>query len=85
MKPLPAKAALDAYFIEARSKLLDLAAILDRIGRGADAATVAADPRMARIRAALQTLLDKPSARAEDIQTLFSLPYDPEWKLPAPK
>lgn len=85
MKPLPAKAALDAYFIEARSKLLDLAAILDRIGRGADAATVAADPRMQRIRAALQTLLDKPAARAEDIQRLFSLPYDPEWKVPAPK
>ena len=85
MKPLPAKAALDAYFIEARSKLLDLAAILDRIGRGADAATVTADPRMARIRAALQALLDKPAARAEDVQTLFSLPYDPEWKVPAPK
>ena len=34
MTPLPATQALDRYFLEARSKLLDLAAILDRIGRG---------------------------------------------------
>ena len=34
MKPMTAKAALDAFFLEARSKVLDLAAILDRIGRG---------------------------------------------------
>ena len=33
----PAGKALDAYFLEARARLLDLAAILDRIGRGADA------------------------------------------------
>jgi hypothetical protein len=31
--PLAAAQALDDYFLEARSKLLDLAAILDRIDR----------------------------------------------------
>ena len=59
MNPLPASAALDAYFLEARSKLLDLAAILDRIGRGRDAEAVALDPRLGRIRQALEVLLDE--------------------------
>jgi len=85
MKPLPAKTALDAYFLEARCKLLDLAAILDRIGRGADADAVAADPRMARLRTATMALLDTPADRAEMVQSLFSLPYDPNWPVPAPK
>src|SRR3989442_320302 len=50
MTPLPADKALDAYFLEARCKLLDLAAILDRIGRGADSTVASADPRLARVR-----------------------------------
>jgi len=85
MQPLPAKAALDAYFLEARCKLLDLAAILDRIGRGTDAGAVAADPRLARIRTALQSLSESPDGRAEEVQRLFSLAYDPTWPVPAPK
>ena len=36
-EPLPAAQALEAYFLEARSKLLDLAAMLDRIDRGGGA------------------------------------------------
>ena len=34
MKPLPANKALENYFFEARCKLLDIAAILDRVNRG---------------------------------------------------
>ena len=34
MTPLPAPKALNDFFLEARCRLLDLAAILDRIGRG---------------------------------------------------
>ena len=85
MKPLPAQTALDAYFLEARCKLLDLAAILDRIGRGADAGAVAADPRLVRIRTAIQSLSESPGGRAEEVQRLFSLAYDPAWPVPAPK
>ena len=33
------------FFLEARSKMLDLAAILDRVGRGSDAGSLDADPR----------------------------------------
>ena len=56
MNPLPAPRALDQYFLEARSKLLDLAAILDRIGRGENADTATTDARVARIDKALEVL-----------------------------
>jgi hypothetical protein len=83
--PLAAQAALDAYFLEARSKLLDLAAILDRIGRGLDSAGVDADPRLAKVRQALEVLHDKSGGRAERIQQIFSLEYDPSWQRPQPR
>jgi hypothetical protein len=83
--PLPANKALDAYFLEARAKLLDLAAILDRIGRGADAAAVAADPRLAKVRQALAVLHDQSGGRAERVQHIFSLDYDPGWERPKPR
>jgi hypothetical protein len=85
MNPLPAATALDNYFLEARSKLLDLAAILDRIGRGRDAAAVAADPRLERIRRALEVLRDESGGRAERIQQIFSLEYQPNWERPQPR
>ena len=85
MNPLPAAKALDAYFLEARSKLLDLAAVLDRIGRGSGAAGVDEDPRLARIRQALEVLHDRSGGRAERIQQIFSLEYDPSWKRPQPR
>lgn len=82
MTPLTAPKALDAYFLEARCRILDLAAMLDRIGRGKDAATVGGDPRLARIREALEILHDESGGRAERIQQIFSLDYDPKWQRP---
>jgi len=82
MNPLPAGQALDAYFLEARSKLLDLAAILDRVGRGLEAAEVDHDPRLDKIRRALEVLHDRSGGRAERIQQIFSLDYDPAWERP---
>jgi hypothetical protein len=79
---LPAAKALDAYFLEARSKLLDLAAILDRIGRGGGADE---DPRLANVRRALEVLHDQSGGRAERIQQIFSLDYDPNWERPQPR
>jgi len=83
--PLPAGKALDTFFLEARSKLLDLAAILDRIGRGTDAARTANDPRVGHIRQALEVLLDQSGGRAERVQKIFSLDYDPSWERPKPR
>jgi hypothetical protein len=84
-EPLPAAKALDAYFLEARCKLLDLAAILDRIGRGAESAAAAKDPRLAKVRQALEVLHDETPGRAERVQLILSLEYDPAWELPKPR
>ena len=83
MTPLPAPRALDHFFLEARSKLLDLAAFLDRVDRGDGSAD--ADPRAAKISAALTILLSDATNKAEQIQQLFSLDYDPQWKRPQPR
>lgn len=85
MTPLPAAATLDAFFLDARARLLDLAATLDRVGRGAGAETVSADPRMRKIRQALEVLLNHPADRAAAVQQLFSLEYDPDWPRPQPR
>lgn len=85
MTPLPAAQALDRYFLEARSKLLDLAALLDRIDRGQEAAAVDNDPRLQKIRQALEVLHEQEGGRAEHIQQIFSLDYDPAWKRPEPR
>ncbi|AWM37545.1 hypothetical protein GobsT_44690 [Gemmata obscuriglobus] len=85
MNPLPAAAALDQFFLDARSKLLEAAAIFDRIGRGAGAETAAADPRMAKLRSAVEALLGDAPNKAELLQQIFSLAYDPEWPRPAPR
>ena len=85
MTPLPAKTALDAFFLEARCKLLDLAAILDRVGRGEGAGATEQDERLEKIREALEVLLDRSPARAERVQQIFSLAYDPEWEKPEPR
>ena len=83
MTPMPAARALDMFFLDARSRLLDLAATLDRLDRGAG--TAAADPRLARIRQALLTLLETEPGRAERVQQIFSLDYDPDWPRPQPR
>jgi len=85
LAPLPAARALDGYFFEARSKLLDLAAMLDRINRGLPGSELENDPRLERIRQALEVLHDKSGGRAERIQQLFSLEYDPGWERPQPR
>jgi hypothetical protein len=85
MTPLTAGQALDTYFLEARSKLLDLAAILDGIGRGAGAPGVTQDLRLEKIRRALEVLRDANGGRAERIQQIFSLDYDPSWERPHPR
>lgn len=85
MTPLSAQCTLDLYFLEARSKLLDIAAMMDRLSRGANAESLAEDPKMVRIRQALEVLLGGSADRAEQIQQLFSLPYDPTWARPSPR
>ncbi len=83
MNPLPADRALEQFFLDCRCKLLDVAATLDRIDRGTG--KVEADPRRQKIDKALKALLDSNSNRAELIQQIFSLDYDPRWTKPKPR
>ena len=85
MTPLPAPQALDAFFLEARCRILDVAAILDRIQRGRDAGGVASDPRVDKIRKAIEVLHDQSGGRAERIQQIFSIEYDAAWEKPKPR
>jgi hypothetical protein len=85
LTPLPAEQALDRHFLDARCRLLDVAAILDRIGRGDNAHKTATDPRLARVRQAIEVLVDGKEKRAERIQQIFSLDYDQNWVKPKPK
>jgi hypothetical protein len=82
MTPLPAATALDLFFLDARARVLDLAAILDRIDRGAGPRD---DPRLAKLRRAVALLQEGGPGRAEQVQQLFSLDYDPNWPRPEPR
>ncbi len=85
MTPLPADRVLEQFFHEARSKLLDVAAIFDRLGRGDGAETTDADPRLTKLRKAVEVLLGEAPNKAELLQQLFSLPYDADWPRPQPR
>ena len=81
LTPIAAPQALDSYFLEARSQLLDVAAILDRIDRGGSVH----DPRLELLRQAIAALAESEPGRAEAIQRIFSDEYDPAWAIPEPR
>jgi hypothetical protein len=69
---------LDREFFIIRGKLLEVAAALDRIERGQG--TAAGDPRLEKFRETLAILGRDGAGRAEQLQLLFSLPYEPAWR-----
>jgi hypothetical protein len=75
---MTARELLDSSFLDVRARLLDIAAMLDRIERGQGAGEARRDPRYRLLNNALQLLADEKPDRAERIQMLFSLPYDRE-------
>lgn len=81
---MTAEQVFERWFLESRSKLLDVAANLDRIDRATGAPV--SDPRRAGIDEALRVLLGPGPDRAEKIQMIFSREYDPDWMegVPAP-
>ncbi len=68
----------DREFLGMRARLVDLGATLDRLDR-ADG-SVADDPRLANIRRCLEILGGDTTDRAEQIQRVFSLPYEENWR-----
>jgi len=71
---------LDHDFLETRCKLLEIAAILDRIDRAPARHGEHPDPRLGQIRRALEALLEPGPDRTETIQRTFSLDFDPAWR-----
>jgi hypothetical protein len=75
-----ASEVLNRDFLEARCKILEIAAILDRIDRAPAKHHDHPDPRMSQLRQALEALCVPDAGRAETIQLIFSLEYDPKWR-----
>ena len=69
--PLTQQQVIDEYFIEHRTKLLDIAAFLDRLERAA-VLNGADDFRVVAFRAALRLLCSDAPSRIEHIQMALS-------------
>ena len=80
--PLTTGQIIDEYFIENRTRLLELAAFLERLDRSADGVGAGADFRMAAFRRALQVIASDAPDKMDQVQLLFSdLTAEPRAKL----
>lgn len=77
-REIAAAAVLDTELLGVRAKLLEIAGTMDRLNRAEG--TVESDPRIAKIRQALEVLQSSQPDRAEQIQLIFSLPYNEQWR-----
>jgi hypothetical protein len=71
---------LDHDFLEARGKILEIAAILDRIDRAPARHGERPDPRLNQLRRSVEALLEPGPGRSETAQHIFSLEYDSGWR-----
>jgi hypothetical protein len=71
---------LNRDFLETRAKILELAAALDRLDRAPRAGIDHPDSRLSQLRSGLESLLEPGPGRAETVQRIFSLEYDPQWR-----
>ena len=71
----------DHDFLEARCKILEIAATLDRIDRAPARHGEHPDARLGQFRQALEALVEPGPGRAETIQRIFSLEYAPGWRV----
>jgi hypothetical protein len=70
--PLPYADIVDAYFLEHRAKLIDLAAFLDRLDRAAEGAADPDDFRIAAFKRAIAMLTDGEGQRARRVLNNFT-------------
>ena len=70
---------LDREFLPLRGKLIEIAAALDRIQRSGGGLQDARLETIAKALAHLAERHEKPD-RAEQVQMIFSLPYDADWR-----
>ena len=79
-KARDATEVLDHDFLEARAKILELAATLDRIDRCRRGTESIRTRAWASFRRGLEALLEPGPGRAETVQHIFSLEYDRDWR-----
>ena len=75
---MDAQATLDQDFLFLRAKILEAAAVLDRIDRAEG--MVDGDARVGKLGQALEVLHDGRTDRAEQVQLIMSREYDPAWR-----
>jgi hypothetical protein len=68
----------DQEFLPIRAKLLEVAASLDRLDRATGSIT--SDSRMKQVQSAIQVLSRPNDDRAEQIQLIFSRPFEDDWR-----
>lgn len=74
---------LDREFLTIRTRLIDIAAAMDRIDRSAEAEEARADARTAKLLDAARVLAGDEPDRTERIQLVFSDSYDERWRAEA--
>ena len=65
-------------FLPIRAKLLEVAASLDRLDRASGSLT--SESRLNQIQAAINVLLRPEDDRAEQVQLIFSRPFEDDWR-----
>ena len=78
--PMSRDQVVNRYFLEMRSKVLEVAASFDRVDRADPSGKRGADPRLEQLRRAIRVLLESGAGRAEKVQQIFSREYDPNWR-----
>ena len=76
--PMTTEQILDREYLEIRAKILELAASFDRLERSDG--VIPEDERWQLIQQGIKTLLNDGTKKAEQIQMLFSLDFDENWK-----
>ena len=70
--PLDAQITLQKYFMENRSRLLDIAAFLDRVDRSQNREIIENDFRLNAFQKAIAELLKSEGSRVEKVHEIFS-------------
>ncbi len=75
--PLPSRGIVDLYFLDARAKLIEIAAFLDRVERAAAVhGESAPDFRMESLKKGLALVAGKTKDKAKAVQMIFSDPTE---------
>jgi len=73
-------AIVDRFFLLARARVIELAALMDRLQRSEGDLGPEQAAKLKKLRAAIAVVLDEEPDKAKRVQMLFSLPYDGNWR-----